>query len=290
MAEQDVASPGSEPGVLYVVATPIGNLEDVSRRAVNVLADVALIAAEDTRRSLSLLSALGLPRRELVALHDHNETAASSRVRRVLGAGSDVALVSDAGTPLLSDPGFELVRSCFEAGIPVRPVPGPSALIAALSVCPLASAGFRFAGFLPARRAGRRERLQRLTQMGDPAVFFEAPHRLRECLSDLADIAPTRRVFVAREMTKRFESYECDRPEALMARLDASGAWRGEMVCVLEGAGRVQTAVQAEQMRVMRVLCGELAPAQAARIGAQLLQVRRSDLYDLARQLKGTSD
>jgi 16S rRNA (cytidine1402-2'-O)-methyltransferase len=244
--------------VLYVVATPIGNLEDVSRRAVNVLADVALIAAEDTRRSLSLLSALGLPRREMVALHDHNETAASSRVRRVLGAGSDVALVSDAGTPLLSDPGFELVRSCFEA--------------------------------VPARRAGRRERLQRLTQMGDPAVFFEAPHRLRECLSDLADIAPTRRVFVAREMTKRFESYECDRPEALMARLDASGAWRGEMVCVLEGAGRVQTAVQAEQMRVMRVLCGELAPAQAARIGAQLLQVRRSDLYDLARQLKGTSD
>lgn len=269
-----------DAGVLYVVATPIGNLDDVSRRAVNVLSSVALIAAEDTRQTLKLLSALGLPKSKLVSLHEHNEEAASESVLAVLNRGQDVALVSDAGTPLLSDPGFSLVRRCFEQGIALRPVPGPSALSAALSVCPLPTAGFRFVGFLPARASGRGARLEELLRLGDPLVFFEAPHRLRDCLTDLDRLAASRRIFVAREMTKKFETYLCDVPRELIAHMDAGEQWRGEVVCVLDGM-RGEVAEDLDLDRVMKVLADELPPAQAARIGAAILGRRKSELYDL---------
>lgn len=284
MSEPTESIPSSEPsptGVLHVVATPIGNLEDISRRAVDVLGSVALIAAEDTRRTLNLLNALVLPPPPLLALHDHNETQAGERVMAALALGNSVALVSDAGTPLLSDPGFTLVRRCFAAGFPVRPVPGPSAVTAALSVCPLPMAGVRFSGFLPAREAGRKARLAELLEGGDPVVFFEAPHRLRACLLDLADLAPQRRLFVAREMTKRFETYLCATPRELITIMDEAGQWRGEVVCVLEGVGEL-SASSREQTRVMRILAAELKPAQAARLGAQILGVKKGDLYDLA--------
>jgi len=226
----------------------------------------------------------------MLALHDHNEDSASEVVVNALIEGHGVVLVSDAGTPLLSDPGYILVRSCFEAGIPVHPVPGPSAVSAALSVCPLPTGGYRFTGFLPARSSPRRSHLSALLEAGDPVVFFEAPHRLRNCLSDLADIAPTRRVFVAREMTKKFETYLCAIPAELISRMDEADQWRGEMVCVLEGAAKEQGVSQRDRLRVMRVLAAELAPAQAARIGAQLLGTRKSELYELARQLKNDDD
>jgi len=277
-------------GTLYVVATPIGNLEDISRRALNVLAAVALIAAEDTRRSLSLLSALGVPRPRMLALHEHNEAVAGDAVRTALNQGQSVALISDAGTPLLSDPGFALVRSCYDAGIPVRPVPGPSAVVAALSVCPLPTTGFSFAGFLPARAGQRRARLVEFLQNGNPVVFFEAPHRLRACLSDLAELGAGRRIFVAREMTKRFETYLCAEPALLIEQMDAAGQWRGEMVCVLEGAGSDRSAESRERIRIMQILGAELAPAQAARIGALILGVKKAELYDLARQQRSDAE
>ncbi len=269
------------PGMLYVVATPIGHLDDISRRAVDVLSGVEIIAAEDTRRTRALLSALGLPRPKLIALHDHNEDQISESIVRSLVDGAKVALVSDAGTPLLSDPGFNLVQRCFEAGIGVIPVPGPSAVIAALSVCPLPVSGVRLLSFLPARSGPRRASLTRMLESGEPVLFFEAPHRLRECLSDLASLAPDRRVFVAREMTKRFETYLADTPGRLISQMDAQDQWRGEIVCILEGAAAGDTAGPAEQQRIMRILRAELAPAQAARIGARILGVKKKALYDL---------
>jgi len=272
-------------GVLYVVATPIGNLQDISKRAVDVLSNVALIAAEDTRRSLALLDALGLSKPQMLSLHDHNEAQATEQVLSALKQGRTVALVSDAGTPVLSDPGFALVRNCYTAGIPVHPVPGPSSIVAALSVCPIPTDGVRFVGFLPARGAARRSRLKELLGLGYPVVFFEAPHRLRDCLVDLGELDMSRRIFVAREMTKKFETYLCDVSAALIERMDEARQWRGEVVCVLEGAASLG-ADEKEAARVMGILAGELSPSQAARIGASLLEMKRSELYEMVRQLK----
>ena len=268
-----------DAGVLYVVATPIGNLSDITRRAVDVLGSVEIIAAEDTRRTLSLLSALGLKRPKILALHEHNENVVSDGVVQSLLAGATVALVSDAGTPLLSDPGYTLVRGCFGAGIPVRPVPGPSSVIAALSVCPLPVSGVRFIGFLPSRPAARRALLTGLVESGAPALFFEAPHRLRDCLTDLSTLAPDRRLFIGREMTKRYETYLADTPGKLIEHMDAADQWRGEVVCILGGQEQGAGAGREEQRRVMRILAAELPPAQAARIGARLLGTRKRDLY-----------
>ncbi len=272
------SEPSLEAGALYVVATPIGHLDDISQRAVNVLGAVETIAAEDTRRTLALLRAFALEAPKLIALHEHNELKiVESLVQRLLEGGS-VALVSDAGTPLLSDPGFHLVRRCYAAGVPVRPVPGPSALIAAMSVCPLPLAGCRFEGFIPARSGARKGTLTTLLESGQPVVFFEAPHRLRDCLLTLASLAPGRQIFVAREMTKRFETYLVGRPADLVVQMDADQQWRGEVVCILEGVAD-QAAGAAEQQRVMRILSAELPPAQAARIGAQILGMKKKDLY-----------
>jgi 16S rRNA (cytidine1402-2'-O)-methyltransferase len=272
----------SGTGVLHVVATPIGNLEDISARALDVLSRVELIAAEDTRQTLKLLRAFDVAPPELLALHDHNEKQAAARVLEHLKNGADAALVSDAGTPLLSDPGFTLVRSCFAEGVAVRPVPGPSAVMAALSVCPLPATDVRFAGFLPARSGARRERLQSLLAAGDPVVFFEAPHRLRDTLSELDELAAERRVFVAREMTKAYETYLCDVPSEIVRVMDQAEQWRGEVVCVLEGSTR-RSAGDAEAARVMKILAGELPPARAAKVGAALLGLPKAALYDLVK-------
>jgi 16S rRNA (cytidine1402-2'-O)-methyltransferase len=272
--------------VLYVVATPIGNLEDISTRAVRVLAEVAMIAAEDTRRTRSLLAALSLPIPELLALHDHNEREVAGRVVSRLEGGADVALVSDAGTPLISDPGYSLVGACYAAGLPVRPIPGPSALACALSVCPLPVQDVCFLGFLPARAGARRARLETTVHRG-PVAFFEAPHRVAACLADLAAIAPERRVFVGREMTKRYEAYLCDRPKALAERLERDDEYRGEFVCIVEAPVEAASTAQMPDAReTMRILCGELPPAQAARVASALLGLPRRELYELALAIK----
>ncbi|MBX3705133.1 MAG: 16S rRNA (cytidine(1402)-2'-O)-methyltransferase [Pseudomonadales bacterium] len=272
-------------GVLYVVATPIGNLRDITRRAEDVLKSVAMIAAEDTRRTRVLLEAIGADGPQLVALHAHNESAALARVLERL-ADQDVALVSDAGTPLLSDPGFELVRACWQAGIDVIPVPGASAILAVLSVCPLPVGRFRFEGFLPARAAQRRERLQALAAYEEASVIFEAPHRIAECLRDLATVLPDREVMIGREMTKRYEQYLRGTSADLLQRLTTADQLRGEFVIVLTGA--TGAAPAPDVRRTMDVLARELPPAQAARIGAELLGVGKRELYALALELRGS--
>ncbi len=279
------ARPGGAAGTLHVVATPIGNLDDLSRRAVDVLSSVAIIAAEDTRRARTLLGACGIESPELVSLHEHSETRATKRVVAALEAGSDVALISDAGTPLLSDPGFVLLRECHGRTLPVRPVPGPSALACVLSVCPLPTHDFRFLGFLPARAAQRRTRLERAAADG-PVVFFEAPHRMAGCLADVAAVAPGRRVFVGREMTKRFESYLCAEPDALARVLEEGGQLRGEFAVVLEGPNEAPATTALGVRETMTALCRELKPAQAVRLGAELLGQPRCELYELAVQLR----
>lgn len=239
-----------------------------------------MIAAEDTRRTRVLLDAVHVSGVPVVALHSHNESVSSASVLERLRQGDDVALVSDAGTPLLSDPGFELVRACWAEGLAVVPIPGASAVAAAVSVCPLPCGRFLFEGFLPAKPVQRRQRLRELLQLAVAVVFFEAPHRIADTLADLALLAPEQRVMVGREMTKRHEQYLCDVPRAVAEALTGAGRTKGEFVCVLEGAGAA--AAPAEVRRTMEILSRELAPAQAARLGAQLLGRGKRELYDLA--------
>jgi 16S rRNA (cytidine1402-2'-O)-methyltransferase len=272
------------PGTLYVVATPIGNLDDLSRRGVEVLAEVAMIAAEDTRRTRVLLEAIGVTGTPIVAMHSHNESTATAAVVSRLVAGESVALVSDAGTPLLSDPGFELVRACWTEGVPVLPIPGASAVATVLSVCPLPSARFLFEGFLPAKPVAREQRLRELIELAVAVVFFEAPHRIAATLEDLDRLAEGRRVMIGREMTKRHEQYLCGAPSELLRQLTEGEQLRGEFVCVLEG-GEV-AAAPAQVRHTMEVLTKELPPAQAARLGAALLGRGKRELYDLAVALR----
>ena len=267
------------PGVLYVVATPIGNLGDVSARAREILAGASVIAAEDTRHSGRLLRELGLER-PLVSLHEHNERARTGELVRRLQGGESVALVSDAGTPLLSDPGYLLVSAAVEAGITVTPVPGPSAAVAALSASGLPCDRFCFEGFLPARAAARRQRLAALAGETRTPVLYEAPHRLADCLADLvAACGAARRACVARELTKRFETFYRGSLGELAdrAKSDADMA-RGESVIVLEGAAPAQPGA-AELDGMLAVLLRHLPPSAAAAAAASLTGVRRADAY-----------
>ena len=262
---------------LYVVATPIGNLADMTQRATDILRSVPVVACEDTRRSRPLLAHVGASP-SLVALHEHNETEASAAVLQRLLAGDDVALVSDAGTPLFSDPGFELVRLAWQHGVAVVPVPGANAVAAAVAVSPIPMRRFHFEGFLPARSTARRTVLRQLLAASVPVVFFEAPHRIRQTLADLLDLGGgERRLLLCRELTKRFE-------EVLFATtrelLQAEVPERGEYVCVLEAAGKARSPAQAE--RVLKALTAELPAAQAARLAARITGRPRSELYEIA--------
>ena len=276
------------PGVLYVVATPIGNLGDVSARAREILAGASVVAAEDTRHSGRLLRELGLER-PLVSLHEHNERARVAELVGRLQEGESIALVSDAGTPLVSDPGYLLVAAAVEAGINVAPVPGPSAAIAALSASGLPCDRFCFEGFLPARAAARRQRLAELAAEARTLVLYEAPHRIADCLADLAaTCGAARRACVAREITKRFETFYRGTLGELAerAKSDADMA-RGESVIVVEGAPPAEPgAAQLDQM--LAVLLRHLPPSAAAAAAANLAGVRRSDAY--ARALALTRD
>ena len=269
----------SESGVLYVVATPIGNLGDISARARETLAAASAVAAEDTRHSGRLLRELGLER-PLVSLHEHNERARVAELVARLRAGESIALVSDAGTPLVSDPGYLLVAAAIEAGITVTPVPGASAAIAALSAAGLPSDRFCFEGFLPSRAAARRRRLAELAAEPRTLVLYEAPHRIADSLADLAGaLGAARRACVAREITKRFETfYRGSLGElAERAKTDADLA-RGESVVLIEGAPPAEPS--AAQLDVtLVILLRHLPPSAAAAAAASLTGVRRSDAY-----------
>jgi 16S rRNA (cytidine1402-2'-O)-methyltransferase len=267
-------------GVLHVVATPIGNLGDLSPRALGVLRSVAAVYAEDTRHTRQLLAHFGIER-PLLALHQHNEdTIAASLVKRLL-AGEDLALVSDAGTPLVSDPGFRLVRAARAAGAKVSPVPGACAFVAALSVAGLPSDRFVFEGFLPAKTAARRERLAALAGEPRTLAFYESSHRIEETLQDLrAAFGGDRQAVLARELTKLFETVLDGTLDALCERVAADpDQRRGEFVVLVHGAGEDADARIAEGRRIYAKLCEHLPPSAAAKVAAELSGAPRKALY-----------
>ncbi|TZF83403.1 16S rRNA (cytidine(1402)-2'-O)-methyltransferase [Cognatilysobacter lacus] len=267
------------PGTLHVVATPIGNLGDLGARALETLQAVDAICAEDTRHTRQLLAHFGVEK-TLIALHQHNEMAqASQLVARLLG-GQSLALVSDAGTPLVSDPGFRLVRAAREAGIRVSPVPGACAAIAALSVAGIASDRFAFEGFLPTKGSARRERLTALVAEPRTLIFYEASHRIEETLADLVTVFGPRHAVVGRELTKLFETVLDGDLPSLQARVAADpNQRRGEFVVIVEGAGEDADALLAEGRRVYAKLCEHMKPSQAAKVAAELTGAPRKALY-----------
>ena len=268
------------PATLYVVATPIGNLADLSPRAQEVLRSVAAICAEDTRHTGQLLSHFGISR-PLVALHDHNEEAMAERVVARLLGGESLAVVSDAGTPLVSDPGFRLVRAARAAGVKVSPVPGACAAIAALSVAGLPSDRFVFEGFLPAKSAARRERLHKLVGETGTLVFYESSHRIAESLADMAAaFGGERPAVVARELTKLFETVLDGTLAQLHAAVQADDNQRkGEFVVMVQGAGDDEEAKIAEGRRLYAKLNEHLPPSTAAKLAAELSGAPRKALY-----------
>lgn len=264
-----------------MVATPIGNLDDLSARAAEILCKVSLVAAEDTRHSGPLLARVG-SRVQATALHEHNERDQVARLIEGLQQGGDVALISDAGTPLISDPGFRLVRAAREAGITVSPVPGPCAAIAALSVAGLPSDRFVFEGFLAAKSSARRERLKELIADSRTLIFYESSHRIVAALKDMqAVFGEQRTAVVARELTKVFETVLSGTLAELVSRVEAdANQQRGEFVVLIAGAsGEEADATLAEGRRVFALLCEELSPARAARMAAMITGAPRKLLY-----------
>ncbi len=282
--------PPVERGRLYVVATPIGNLGDLSPRAQQVLGAVDRILAEDTRNSRNLLAHFGIAR-PLAALHEHNETAVCDALVRELRGGAAFALISDAGTPLVSDPGFVLVRAARIAGIEIIAIPGPCAAIAALSISGLPSDRFAFEGFLPAKSTARRQRLETLARATHTSILYESSHRIADALEDLALTFGERPVGIARELTKRYEQCVVLPANALPAWLaeDANRS-RGEFVLLLSGAEATHDTADAEGERVLRVLLREMSPSAAARAAAEITGARRKDLYDIALRLQDAND
>lgn len=280
---QSSAKPAPAPattGTLHVVATPIGNLADLAPRALDTLRAVAAICAEDTRHTRQLLAHFGIEQ-PLVALHEHNEDELADRlVARLLG-GESLALVSDAGTPLVSDPGFRLVRAARAAGVRVSPVPGASALVAALSVAGLPSDRFVFEGFLPAKAGARRERLAAVAGEPRTLLFYESAHRIADMLADcVAAFGADRPAVLARELTKLFETVLDGTLAELHARVMADANQRkGEFVLLVHGAGEDADARIAEGRRVYAKLCEHLPPSTAAKLAAEISGAPRKMLY-----------
>ena len=270
----------SKGGTLYVVATPIGNLADLSPRAQETLRMVDAVCAEDTRHTRQLLTHFGIDR-PLVALHEHNEDEIAAKLVARLTAGESLALVSDAGTPLVSDPGFRLVRAARAAGVRVSPVPGACALVAALSVAGLPSDRFVFEGFLPARASARRERLIALAPEPRTLIFYESAHRIAEMLGDcIAAFGDTRPVVLARELTKLFETILDGPLSDVLAQVQADANQRkGEFVVIVQGAGEDTDAKVAEGRRVYAKLVDHLPPSTAAKLAAELSGAPRKALY-----------
>lgn len=273
-------------GALYVVATPIGNLADMSQRAIEVLDGVALIAAEDTRHSGKLLHHFGI-KSPTIALHDHNERDASRAIVVRLQAGEAVALISDAGTPLISDPGYHLVAQARAAGCQVVPVPGASALLAALSASGLPSDRFVFEGFLPPKAGGRTARLEQLKGELRTLVFYEAPHRIEASIAAMAAVlGADRPAVIARELTKTYETIHGDTLAGLSSWLAAdANQQRGEFVVVVGGAVPESQLVDAEAERVLRLLLDEMSLRQAAGLAAKITGVKKNLLYQFALDL-----
>ncbi len=276
-----------DPGTLYVVATPIGNLDDISARARDILRKAAIVAAEDTRRAGQLLTHLGLKNR-LLSLHEHNEMARVDELLAVLSNGDDVALISDAGTPLVSDPGYRVVAQARAAALPVSPIPGCCAAIAALSVSGLPTDRFRFEGFLPSRSVARRNRLKALGAVTETLILYESVHRIVDVLADLeAIVGAERPVALARELTKRYETIYRGTVTEVREQLAADpGGGKGEFTLVIAGAPEQQAATSQELERVIRVLLQSVSASQAASLAAEITGVKKREAYRVATEIK----
>lgn len=273
---------------LYVVATPIGNVTDISLRALHLLSLADAVACEDTRNTAHLLTRFGL-NKPLIAAHQHNEREVAQTLIARLHAGERIALVSDAGTPAVSDPGARIVDAVRAAGLRVLPLPGPSAAITAISASGLLNDQFYFVGFLPAKAKQRENMLHSLRGVTATMVFYEAPHRILDCATALAAaFEPTRQVVFARELTKLFEEiHRCPLSEAeAWIRLDAHRE-KGEFVILLEGATEAQDAEDVEAERILNILLAECSVKQAANLTAQITGRKKNALYERALQLKG---
>jgi 16S rRNA (cytidine1402-2'-O)-methyltransferase len=279
---------GGKLSTLFVVATPIGNLGDISRRALEVLSSVNVIAAEDTRHTGKLLSEFSISSK-LVALHDHNEDRSTASIIKMMEDGKSIAIVSDAGTPLISDPGYRLVNQCLSRGFDVVAVPGPSSVTAALSIAGMPTNRFSFEGFVPAKNVARKEFLSNLKFETRTQVFFESPHRINETLRSMKEIMGSKReISLCRELTKAFEQVVLGTVGEISERV-ASGdiPSRGEFVLVLRGSDEV-LAVNADHL--LQTLLGELSPSKAASVAAKVTDLSRADLYDRALALKKRTD
>jgi 16S rRNA (cytidine1402-2'-O)-methyltransferase len=272
-------------GLLYVVATPIGNLGDITLRALDVLKQADLIAAEDTRQSGHLLKHFGIAAK-LISVREHNEEAGALKIIEALRNGRRVALVTDAGTPAVSDPGARVVAAVRAAGFTVLPIPGASAVIAALSVSGITAPHFLFYGFLPAKGGERRSALEALKPLPYTLVFYEAPHRITETIADLcAVLGGARDIVFARELTKTFEQIQVCRLSEASAWLDAdANRQRGEFVLIVSGASADAETGAGE--RVLKILLRELPASQAAKLAAQISGEKKNALYELALRLK----
>jgi len=273
----------SEP-VLYIVATPIGNLADLSARALEVLGQVDYIAAEDTRHSGRLLAHFNI-KAPMISVHDHNERQRSERIVNLLAEGRSVALISDAGTPLISDPGYHLVRAVRDAGFRVSPVPGCCAFVAALSASGLPSDRFQFVGFLPARAGARLQALQSLAAHTETLIFYESTHRIIDSLRSMGEaFGGDRYAVVARELTKTFETIHGDTLSNLLEWIQADpNQQRGEFVVLVQGAPEAVPGevIDPEAERILRLLARELPPKKAAGLAAEITGVKKNRLYQL---------
>jgi len=273
---------------LYVVATPIGNLADITHRAIEVLQSVALIAAEDTRHSARLMSHFNI-KTPMISVHDHNERQRVATIVNKLAEGESVALISDAGTPLISDPGFILVRAVREAGFKVVPVPGCSALITAISAAGMPSNNFIFEGFLPAKRTGRRSQLEQIANDTRTVIFYESTHRIIDSLEDMqAVLGADRYVVIARELTKTFETIHGDKLSALIEWIKADhNQQKGEFVVLVSGAEPAEeTGFSDDTLRILDLLIDELPVKQAAALTAKITGTKKNALYKEALERK----
>ena len=268
-------------GTLYIVATPIGNLQDITQRALAVFAEVDLIAAEDTRHSGLLLSHYGI-KKPFFALHDHNEQQKADLLVEKLRVGTNIALISDAGTPLISDPGFHLVRKCRQAGVKVVPLPGACAAITALCASGIASDRFCFEGFLPAKSKARRDRLQNLQKEDRTLIFYESTHRILDTLADVEELFGAERyVVLAREITKTWETISGDSVGNLRRWLsEDANHTKGEMVLIVEGCLETEeTEFSPEAVKALKLIAAELPLKKAAAIVAELYGYKKNALY-----------
>jgi probable S-adenosylmethionine-dependent methyltransferase, YraL family len=274
-------------GCLYIVATPIGNLADLSQRALDVLKSVDLVAAEDTRHSARLLQAYGIDT-PMLALHEHNEMQRGAQLLDRVESGERIALISDAGTPLISDPGYVLVREAHKRSLPVVPVPGACAAVTALSAAGLPSDRFCFEGFLPGKPQARRQRLAELVRETRTLIFYEAPHRIEESLMDFVEtFGAERQATIARELTKTFETIIQDSLGALLERVRTDADQRkGEFVLIVQGAPEAPETSGEDAAETLRVLLDYLPVKDAAVAAARLTGLRKNQLYELALQLQ----